>query len=161
MIYGREQTGTYCRDRGWKRGRVGPCACPSCEGDSLALQVPYESCGKEDRHKAPTLPLFHPLSLQDEGDVSCHSPIRLSKIIRTGRFHLPVLSLKIVRTTERSFPSFAHQPAYGRSCATVQVSIYRTRWARWGASRSRTCSICPRFVGRTARIVQPRWAASR
>jgi hypothetical protein len=37
----------------------------SSEGDSFAPQYPNKSCSDEDRHKAPTLPLIHPLSLQN------------------------------------------------------------------------------------------------
>jgi len=32
---------------------------------AVCLTKADESCGEEDRHKAPTLPHIHPLSLQD------------------------------------------------------------------------------------------------
>ena|SRR5258706_7642371 len=35
---------------------------------TLTNYNPNESCCDEDRHKAPTLPFIHPLSLQDGGE---------------------------------------------------------------------------------------------
>ena len=40
----------------------------SCGCDRLAAQHPHEYYGHQDRHKAPTLPRIHPLSLQNGED---------------------------------------------------------------------------------------------
>ena len=45
----------------------GPCACPRAQSIRVGSRNPDEACGEQDRHKAPALPLIHPLSLQDCG----------------------------------------------------------------------------------------------
>jgi len=52
----------------------GPCACPRWGATGLLHAVPTGSRCRQDKHKAPTLPLIRPLSLQD--------PIRSSQFIR-------------------------------------------------------------------------------
>ena len=46
----------------WMRG---PCACPHWGATGLLHEVPTGSRCHQDKHKAPTLPLIRPLSLQD------------------------------------------------------------------------------------------------
>jgi hypothetical protein len=60
----------------------GPCACPGRTTILLgAVQIPRgDGDPDEDKHKAPTLPLIHPLSLRDAGALLL--PIRFSKFIR-------------------------------------------------------------------------------
>jgi hypothetical protein len=52
-----------------------------CGCDPRASRNPDESYGEEDRHKAPTHPHIHPLSLQTGGGVFCDYLIRLPKFI--------------------------------------------------------------------------------
>ena len=59
-----------CRDRGKGGVDVGALCLSSFGSEPLALQNPGESCGEEDRHKAPALPRINPLSLQDGSGVS-------------------------------------------------------------------------------------------
>ena len=79
----------------WMGGGLVPVLRAGC--DPSASRIPIESCCDEDRHKAPTRPLIHPLSLQDEGtdgvqtgsDIAGDSPMRSANIIRTeGRRNL-------------------------------------------------------------------------
>ena len=60
--------------------------CLSWWGATMPPQIMQltEACGGQDKHKAPSLPHIHPLSLQDGADVSKYDPIRLSMIIRMG-----------------------------------------------------------------------------
>ncbi len=43
----------------------GPCACPRWDTILLYHYIRNESCGEQDRHKAPTHPCTLPLSLQN------------------------------------------------------------------------------------------------
>src|SRR5690348_11105836 len=66
---------TSCRDRE-KGGADAGALCLSSSGcDSSVSHKPAESDGEEDRHKAPTHPHIHPLSLQNRGrnitDLNC------------------------------------------------------------------------------------------
>ena len=53
----------------------GALCLSSFEGDAFASRNPNESFGEKDKHKAPALPLVHPLSLQYRGrivaDIDC------------------------------------------------------------------------------------------
>src|SRR5690348_6924788 len=76
----------FCRDRGKGWADAG-ALCLSlvrrrAVGFTHMSDNPDKSGGNEDRHKAPTLPPIHPLSLQTGSDVSYHSPVRLLKITR-------------------------------------------------------------------------------
>src|SRR5579863_2193601 len=59
-----------CRDRGRVEWMRGPCACPP----SGAIRVPHvirtNRVANKDRHKAPSHPSIHPLSLQNGSDIS-------------------------------------------------------------------------------------------
>ena len=61
----------FCRDKGMRCVDAG-ALCLSGEGWSgnAHHRTPTESRCHEDKHKAPTLPNIHPLSLQDAGDAS-------------------------------------------------------------------------------------------
>ena len=48
----------------------------------LVLLIAHQVDPDEDKHKAPSLPRIHPLSLQDGADSVCHSLFRSSKFIR-------------------------------------------------------------------------------
>ena len=60
---------------------AGALCLSSSEFDPSASQNLEVSGGHEDRHKAPYHLLIHPLSLQDGGGVSHHTPIRFSEFI--------------------------------------------------------------------------------
>src|SRR5579863_247775 len=72
-----------CRDRG-RRGVDAGASCLSSLGyDPLASLDLTESCGEKDKHKAPTLPHIHPLSLQIRGrkrPTASNHPTSLSRI---------------------------------------------------------------------------------
>ncbi len=54
-----------CRDKGWGGVDEGALCLSSLRYDHAVLRNPDESRCDEDKHKAPTLPLIHSLSLQD------------------------------------------------------------------------------------------------
>ena len=64
---GRDMACTSCRDRGRGGADVGALCLSSSGCNPHASQTPDESSGQQDRHKAPTHPLIHPLSLQERG----------------------------------------------------------------------------------------------
>jgi len=86
--------------------------------------MPTEAHSHQDKHKAPTQPRIHPLSLQDtrphpslpcsvvkyssgRGRPAFHSPIRLSKFIRMDGCTLPGLIVNVHQDTggvSRHFP---------------------------------------------------------
>ena len=56
-----------CRDRGKGWVDEGALCLSSLRADPLAARESNESCGEEDKHKAPSRPNICPLSLQDGG----------------------------------------------------------------------------------------------
>ncbi len=82
-----------CRDRGKGRVDEGALCLSSSPPDSLVSGNPRKSDGEQDRHKAPTHPPIHPLSLQDEGDPITAAAQRLAQgailaIKGLGGYHL-------------------------------------------------------------------------
>ena len=93
-----------CRDKGWDGVDVGALCLSSLDYDHCACRNPDESCCEEDKHKAPTQPRIHPLSLQDGADGFSHSPIWLSNIIRTGTVILSAAKdLRLCEMRSRAF----------------------------------------------------------
>ena len=72
--------------------------CLSSYGGDGWYHDPNESCGAEDRHKAPTLLHIHPLSLQDGRGCFLSFPIRLYMFIRSVDIscYYPIRLLKFV-----------------------------------------------------------------
>jgi hypothetical protein len=68
---------------------AGALCLSSSERDPLALRNPHKSYGREDGHKAPTLPHIRPLSLQDEGGRFLSSP---DSVVKHHRDFYDILS---------------------------------------------------------------------
>src|SRR3984893_9079943 len=59
------QSSSSCRDKGWGGVDEGALCLSSSGYDPFALRNPDESRSHKDKHKAPTHPHVHPLSLQN------------------------------------------------------------------------------------------------
>jgi hypothetical protein len=59
------QSSSSCRDKGWGGVDEGALCLSSSGYDPLALRNPDESRSHKDKHKSPTHPHVHPLSLQN------------------------------------------------------------------------------------------------
>jgi hypothetical protein len=149
---------------------VGALCLSSSECDHHASRNAGESHCHEDKHKAPTHPCIHPLSLQDARDagvrirsskfirtkvsVSSDSPIRLAKFIRatvSSHYHFWLLKTIRISTTkmgrDKSRPyRFPHVPY----CCPPPTTPAPARSGSCAAALARRCA---RMAGACARRV--------
>src|SRR5690349_1452117 len=105
---------------GWMRG---PCACPRRVATT-------RSRDEQDKHKAHTPPLIHPLSLQDGRERFLFLPGSIGKVHQdAGALPCPDLLVKV-----HSRPSIADLFTQSITCATGQ-------WSELALSRSCVLSL--------------------